>query len=65
MQVHIPELMTMTDVRRTLRRSRASIYRDIDAGRIPKPLKFGSSVRWLSAEIQAVMDRLVEKRDAE
>lgn len=36
-----------------LDRSRASIYRDIQRGEFPKPLRLGRSSRWLVSEIDA------------
>ncbi|MCH8167156.1 MAG: helix-turn-helix domain-containing protein [Proteobacteria bacterium] len=63
MQAQTPKLFTLAEVSETLGRSRSSIYRDVAAGRIPKPVKIGSSVRWPSNEIAAVVDRLVAERD--
>ena len=37
-------------------RSRASIYRDIELGRLPRPMKFGSRLYWEEAEIQAAVE---------
>ena len=39
-------------------RSRSSIYRDIDAGRIPLPVKFGARLYWIEAEIDEAMKRI-------
>ena len=36
-------------------RSRSSIYRDVAAGRLPKPIKFGSTVFWVEAEVDALL----------
>lgn len=46
------QLLTMKEVCARLRRSRASIYRDIAASHFPKALKIGSSSRWLEDEIE-------------
>jgi predicted DNA-binding transcriptional regulator AlpA len=34
-------------------RSRSSIYRDIDLGRLPRPIKLGSRLYWNEADIDA------------
>ena len=36
-------------------RSRSSIYRDIEMGRLPKPIKFGARLYWLETDIDAAM----------
>jgi predicted DNA-binding transcriptional regulator AlpA len=38
---------------RLLDRSRASIARDVSAGRIPSPVRIGRSTRWRRSEIEA------------
>ena len=42
----LDELVDLKTVCRTLKRSRASIYRDIERGTFPQPMKIGSSSRW-------------------
>lgn len=37
-------------------RSRSSLYRDIEAGRIPKPFKIGRRVYWNSDEISSAIE---------
>jgi predicted DNA-binding transcriptional regulator AlpA len=32
-------------------RGRTSIYRDVAAGRLPKPIKFGSRIYWVEEEV--------------
>ncbi len=64
MQAQIPKLMRLSEVAETLGRSRSSLYRDVAEGRIPKPVKIGGSVMWLSSEIRTLMDQLIEIRDA-
>ena len=39
-----------------LSRSRASIYRDINRGAFPKPVKIGSSSRWRVSELKAAIE---------
>ncbi len=36
-------------------RSRSSIYRDIDAERLPPPIKFGGRLYWNEADIDAIL----------
>jgi predicted DNA-binding transcriptional regulator AlpA len=41
----------------------ATLYRGIRKGRYPKPVKVGpGSSRWLRAECEAALDRLIEVR---
>lgn len=39
-------------------RSRAALYQDLKAGRIPKPLKLGTRVYWPEAELEAALEAL-------
>lgn len=39
-------------------RSRSSLYRDIEAGRLPKPLKFGGRVFWIETEVDEFLNTL-------
>ncbi len=36
-------------------RSRSSIYRDIETGRLPQPIKFGARLYWMEADIDAAL----------
>jgi prophage regulatory protein len=36
-------------------RSRSSVYRDIEAGRLPVPIKFGARLYWNEADIDAAL----------
>jgi predicted DNA-binding transcriptional regulator AlpA len=36
-------------------RSRSSIYRDIEMGRLPQPIKFGARLYWVESEIDAAL----------
>lgn len=58
-------LLTLKEVCSILHRSPASIYRDVDRGLLPRPLKIGSSSRWPTSEIAALVDRAKAQRDAE
>ncbi|MDQ2091342.1 helix-turn-helix transcriptional regulator [Marimonas arenosa] len=39
-------------------RSRSQIYRDIEAGRLPKPIKFGARLYWAEADIDAALEAM-------
>jgi predicted DNA-binding transcriptional regulator AlpA len=51
------ELLTVDDLSRLLRRSRASLHRDLAANRLPRPIKLGSAVRWRRQSIVAWLDQ--------
>lgn len=36
-------------------RGRTTIYRDVEQGRIPKPLKIGSRLYWVEADVDAAI----------
>ncbi|WP_138935915.1 helix-turn-helix transcriptional regulator [Roseovarius arcticus] len=36
-------------------RSRSSIYRDLELGRLPAPIKFGARLYWVEADIDAAL----------
>ncbi|WP_299661532.1 AlpA family transcriptional regulator [uncultured Ruegeria sp.] len=40
-------------------RSRSSVYRDIEIGRLPKPIKFGSRLYWNESDIDAAIEKQV------
>ncbi|MGP6089507.1 helix-turn-helix transcriptional regulator [Antarctobacter jejuensis] len=40
----------------TLCRSRASIYRDIQRGNFPEPIKLGGSSRWRMSDLNKIID---------
>jgi predicted DNA-binding transcriptional regulator AlpA len=42
---------------------RSTVYRKVQTGELPKPLKFGRVARWREDEIDAVLQRLTEARD--
>jgi len=64
MQVDIPKLLPITAVCEILGRCRASIYNDVKAGRLPRPLRIGGSIRWKDSDIHAALDRFTAQRDA-
>ena len=36
-------------------RGRTTIYRDVELGRLPKPLKIGARLYWVEADIDAAL----------
>mgnify|MGYP001308299914 FL=1 len=43
-------------------RSRSSIYRDLDAGRLPRPMRFGSRLYWDKSKVlEKLQDFLPEE----
>lgn len=50
-------LVDIKTVCTTLARSRASIYRDIERGDFPKPIKLGGSSRWRLSDLEKIIGR--------
>jgi len=48
-----PSLMTVNEVAKRLRCSARTVYRLCDAGRMPRPLRIGTLVRWHEPVIEA------------
>ena len=44
-------------------RSRSSIYRDVERGDLPKPIKIGRSVFWIEEQIDQYLQSLCEISD--
>ncbi|MEL7459934.1 MAG: AlpA family phage regulatory protein [Pseudomonadota bacterium] len=42
-------------------RGRTTIYRDVEAGRLPKPIKLGSRLYWPEAEIDQLLSGMLDK----
>lgn len=52
-------LLTFNDLRTILGgRGRATIYRDVAAGRLPQPIKIGGRVYWRDEDIEALLSNL-------
>ncbi len=49
-------LVNIKTVCATLCRSRASIYRDIQRGDFPEPIKLGGSSRWRMSDLNKIID---------
>ena len=39
-------------------RGRSSIYRDVESGRLPAPMKLGARLYWNEAEIEASLEAM-------
>ena len=51
--------LTMNQVREKLgNRGRTTLYRDIELGRIPEPIRLGGRIYWPEDQIEAAMERL-------
>ncbi len=53
--------LTFNDLQEKLGgRGRSTIYRDLEAGRLPRPVKLGSRLYWREDEIDATLAALAE-----
>ena len=51
--------LTFSDLQKKLGgRGRTTIYRDVDLGRLPKPVKIGSRLYWNEADIDAALQSI-------
>lgn len=54
--------MTLTELRAKLgNRSRSAIYLDLEAGRLPQPMKLGGRLYWPEGDVDAHLRDLREK----
>lgn len=53
-------LLTIRQVCERTGYSRAGLYRAMQAGEFPRPLKRGNASLWVESEVQAAIDRQVE-----
>jgi predicted DNA-binding transcriptional regulator AlpA len=54
--------LTLNELRSKLgNRSRSAIYTDLEAGRLPQPVKLGARLYWAEAEIDAHLQSLREQ----
>ena len=54
--------LTLTQVMERLQLAKSSVYRRIQDGTLPRPIKVGSLQRFKESEIEAAMDALAAKR---
>jgi len=50
------QLVTIKTVCKVLCRSRASVYRDIQRGNFPRPVKLGYSSRWRISDLNSIIE---------
>lgn len=59
-----PELIRLPQLEAMTGRKRSSIYEDMAAGRMPKPIKLGPrAVAWLRSDVDAWIAERVAQRD--
>lgn len=58
-----PRLLRVQEVARMLALSVREVWRRVDSGQLPKPVRLGGRIRrWLREEIEAVIERAVLQR---
>jgi excisionase family DNA binding protein len=57
-------LLTAAQTAQMLGCHRSTLYRRVEAGEVPAPVKLGNSTRWRSDEIAALIERLSAARQA-
>jgi predicted DNA-binding transcriptional regulator AlpA len=57
-------LLTVKDVVKFAQVGRSFVYQEVAAGRFPKPVKLGRSVRWLKSEVLAWVQGKALNREA-
>jgi prophage regulatory protein len=57
-------LLTVKDVVKFAQVGRSFVYQEVAAGRFPKPVKLGRSVRWLKSEVLAWVEGKAINREA-
>ena len=57
-------LIRDTDVAKMIGGSRATVWRRVGDGVLPRPVKFGGMTRWVLTEVEAAIARQVAARDA-
>ena len=55
------QLLTISQLSKKLGgRSKASLYRDVNAGKLPRPVKLSGSVYWDQSQVDAYIKSLME-----
>ncbi|WP_394154791.1 helix-turn-helix transcriptional regulator [Loktanella salsilacus] len=50
--------LTFNDLRAKLgNRGRSTIYRDVELGRLPQPIKFGSRLFWIESDVEEAIQK--------
>jgi len=60
----VDPLLTAKEVAATLKISVATLYREMDRGTLPRPVKLGACSRWPQSEILAAVKAAGERRAA-
>ncbi len=58
-----PALLDVKSVAALLQSSPATIWRRVNDGTLPRPVRIGGMTRWVRDEIDAVIDRAKRDRD--
>lgn len=57
------ELLTIADIKSQLNCAQSTIYRWIEQGEFPKPLKIGGLARWTKEDLETYKDNAVQRRN--
>ncbi len=61
----IDQYLNVKEVALALGISVPTVWRRVNSGDLPKPVKLGRATRWPASDIAAAMDRLKSLRDGE
>ena len=61
----IERLLPISEVCQMLGRARSSVYRAVQNGEFPRPVRVGGSARWPLSEVQAHIKKLIDARRGE
>lgn len=62
--MEVRKLLAVKSAAEMLDVSRAKFYGMVKSGCIPKPIKIGSSSRWLASDISLTLEKLISERDS-
>jgi prophage regulatory protein len=55
--------LALRQVRDRVQLSKSTLYRHVDAGTFPRPVRLGSMARWVESEIDEWMTAQIARRD--
>lgn len=59
---NMQRFLTLTELREKLgNRSRSAIYTDLQAGRLPQPVRLGGRLYWPEGDVEAHLRAMIEK----